>query len=537
MKALVIDPEELMFKIKNWFIYKRKVAFLCSFMSGILIYFGTYSKGLTNPDGLWNSVMKISGAWEISLGRYMLPIVDMIRGDAVAYILYSLITIAIFSLAIVWLLDCFETDSSFWNGALAILIMSNQLIGTIITYYYCSMAYAIGFAFSVYAARMVCYKIRNCYGKWQISTIIKGWICIIISLGCYQSYIGVVGFLLLCVIFTMLFEKETNWKKIGIEVLQAIVVFAGGVAGYWICMQMSLKLNNISLADYKGADSIGLMESVKTLPETFGKTYETFLNYYFSNLLQVNGKLVMLAHICIFLLAGLVAFVHMYQWKKKERNLVLKTVMAIVMVILIPPVVNMVLLAAPGTSMNLLMTSGMLVVLPVFAVYSVKGIRKWNAFIKPVANWFVLGLLVLIIRNNVLVENTTQLALEEIYNKTYTLSVRILDCIEKTPGYEEGMKVCIDSSTDEMELTEEFARGSWIVKEGAFWNDYEGTVRPWEKFFSHELGAGIEFVSQDEYEKIIQSETYKGLNTFPKEGCTTIINEVVVIKLKDIPTW
>lgn len=540
MKTIWITPEELFMKIKTWFHYKRKITFLSAFFCGLLFYFGAYSKGLTNPDGLWNSVLKASGDWEVSLGRFMLPIVDMIRGDAVANVLYSVIAIGILSLSVVWFLEYLSVDSAFWNACLAILMMSNQLIGTIVSYYYCSIAYAIGFAAAIFAVRVCYFKKESRYGRWRWFSLMIGWICIIISLGCYQSYIGVIALLILWTLLSMLFQRGITWKKFGKEVLQAFCLFAGGVAGYWICMKVSLMAAGITLADYKQANAIGLAETLRSFPKSVIKAYEAFGKYYFGNYFQVNGRLIMLVYLCLFLLAGFLLLMQYFQiWKnaKKKYDLVFKAVLAVVMIAGIPLAANMVLFAATGTDMMLLLTSGMLGVLPILVAYCIMRLQKWKIPMQSLAKWGVFVLVVLLIRNNVLVENTTQLALEEIHNRTYTMSARILEEIEKTPGYESDMRVCLNASTDDFPMTDEFARAGWMVREGAFWEDYDGTFYPWQKFFAHELGIKIEFVTKEEYRKIIESDAYQALSTFPKEGCTTIIDDVVVMKLTDTPAW
>jgi len=41
----------------------------------------------------------------------------------------------------------------------------------------------------------------------------------------------------------------------------------------------------------------------------------------------------------------------------------------------------------------------------------------------------------------------------------------------------------------------------------------------------------VEFVAEEEYQQIIETSEFKELNTFPKEGCTTVLGDVAVMKL------
>ena len=78
-----------------------KIVFLNLCIS-VLMYFPMIAKGLTNTyDGLWQSTYFQASTWEISLGRWVWPFVDKVRGGYAAEPLNSLLTLCIITVATV----------------------------------------------------------------------------------------------------------------------------------------------------------------------------------------------------------------------------------------------------------------------------------------------------------------------------------------------------------------------------------------------------------------------------------------------------
>ena len=87
--------------------------FVCSVVAGLLTYFMLFSDYLTNPDGMFvggGMDLAFSGGWEVSLGRWMLPILDRLRGGVTAPLFNTLLSLIFLSLAGVLIISLFRLN-------------------------------------------------------------------------------------------------------------------------------------------------------------------------------------------------------------------------------------------------------------------------------------------------------------------------------------------------------------------------------------------------------------------------------------------
>ena len=138
----------------------------------------------------------------------------------------------------------------------------------------------------------------------------------------YQAYLGVI--LGLFVIYTISqFLREKNVKDILLEVLKDIVTIGIGIIIYYLILKVILAILGLSLASYKGADSLGI-NTIKALPKSIIQTYRDFYNFFFTNKIirnsyykrmQINSALFMIS------LIGLILnFVSMKREQKDIKN-------------------------------------------------------------------------------------------------------------------------------------------------------------------------------------------------------------------------
>ena len=151
----IISPDKIFKKVKKWFQGERKLAFLVTFISGIIIHFQLYSQEITNPDGLWNIIYKISGTWEVSLGRWGIAIFDTLRGGLVSPIISSFISIFIMALISISIVELFSIKNKIAIVIASIALASMPTFSTILTYWYCSDSYTFSILSSILAVYFV----------------------------------------------------------------------------------------------------------------------------------------------------------------------------------------------------------------------------------------------------------------------------------------------------------------------------------------------------------------------------------------------
>lgn len=155
-------------KVKLWFTRNAKLLVVC-FAVGMICHAQMYLNGLSNPDAVV-SLSNPNGygsfiphAWDISLGRWGLLFAACAKFGLCSPILTSAITIALFTLGIVALIDGLGIKRACLQYASSILFIASPFVSCCITYYYCSNSYALSF-FVCGAGRM---PDRARWGCWQ----------------------------------------------------------------------------------------------------------------------------------------------------------------------------------------------------------------------------------------------------------------------------------------------------------------------------------------------------------------------------------
>lgn len=179
-------------KVKLWFVRNAKLLVVC-FAVGMVCHAQMYLNGLSNPDAVV-SLSNPNGygsfiphAWDISLGRWGLPFAAYAKFGLCSPILTSAITIALFTLGIVALIDKLGIRNACLRYASSILFIASPFVSCCITYYYCSNSYALSFLCAVLA---VC-LIGRVGAVGKPVTLVGAVVLLAFSLGCYQASLGV----------------------------------------------------------------------------------------------------------------------------------------------------------------------------------------------------------------------------------------------------------------------------------------------------------------------------------------------------------
>ena len=128
--------------------------------------------------------------------------------------------------------------------------------------------------------------------------------------------------------------------------------------------------------------------------------------------------------------------------------------------------------------------------------------------------------------------NIVAFNMNERYEKTYAVCVRMIDRIEQTEGYTSSTKVALlggtldvsyypDTDSTQNDLVGYFgAAGTMCI------NDTE----KFAEFSRHYLNVTVETISLAEEIKLTETEEFMNMPKFPAEGSIQFIDDVLVIK-------
>ena len=299
-------------KVKLWFTRNAKLLVVC-FAVGVICHAQMYLNGLSNPDAVV-SLSNPNGygsfiphAWDISLGRWGLLFAACAKFGLCSPILTSAITIALFTLGIVALIDKLGIRNACLRYASSILFIASPFVSCCITYYYCSNSYALSFLCAVLAACLI-----GRVGAVGKSVALVGAVALLaFSLGCYQASLGVFCVAVLLVMIRALMgggseslaspacdargEAQNPYREEGFSADSlsakqlavffgvAVAVCAAGAVLYYALTEISLFVLGIGLSAYGGASSVGAGSILGSLTSSVPSAYVAFSDGLFSH--------------------------------------------------------------------------------------------------------------------------------------------------------------------------------------------------------------------------------------------------------------
>ncbi len=521
--------------IEIWF-EKNKTdirVFLISLITGCLLYIPIITMWMTNPDGIDNTmVYKNSHAWENTLGRYGLNIVDGIRGNVINPPLITLICIIYMALICVLLRHIFNMDKIFPTVMMIMFVIVSPSVASTLTYYYCADSYFLAYFMNVLASYLMIRSLKDRRSSEPLK-FVAAVLMMMFSLTLYQAYLSIAIIIAAAVLIVETCSENGTcaavlrrfiWKCIGI--LSASVLYIVG------CNVIN-EVKNIKLSDSRGFSSMGKL-GIGSIPELLQRAYKTFYDYFFSNQLINNSwqHRHFLNIIYAVVLLALVILIAVKYVRDKWMKLLLA-----MGIILFPICLTVITIMAPKAdvygSTGILMIPGMnyyyILGIVLYCIYSGKATEKWRSSKNTLFSIIVLA--IVMIQCVFLMAFQTCMQID--MNKTRSLAGRILADADRSCEIDADSEVMIDGNTDC--LGEVYPEIHDVVKGtsaeyGQFWGtglDQTNWVRIYRMFY----GVNYKVCDEDAEKNIRTTKEYKDMTVFPQNGYIKEINGVVVIKL------
>lgn len=558
-------------KVKLWFVRNSKLLVVC-FAVGMVCHAQMYLNGLSNPDAVI-SLSNPNGygsfiphAWDISLGRWGLPFAAYAKFGLCSPILTSAITIALFALGIVALIDRLGIKRVCLRYASSILFVASPFVSCCITYYYCSNSYALSFLCAVLAACLI-----GRVGAVGKPVALVGAVALLaFSLGCYQASLGVFCVAVLLVMIRALMgggseslacvargEAQNPYREEGcsadslsakqLAVLfgVAVAVCAVGAVLYYALTELSLFAMGISLSSYGGASSVGAGSILGSLTSSVPSAYVAFFDGFFSHGIFGNHfGWVYVAAACMIVAA--VAFVRLAAISGVKR--LGASAMALLCVVFIPFAANVILIIVPSYGYpTLLMLGGFMasfLLLPLLVQLLLDSLDRGNARLRMSAKAMSVGCCCLIAVgawSYALQSNADAEAMQACQNQTASLATRIAGVLDANPDVQAGAKVLIAGKPEAGNFpntSDSYVHASSYAKWGMVWdNHYQNNMRSWDVIMKQFAGQSFNYCSFDECAKVIRSSEFANMSLYPVNDSVATIDGVVVVKISDISKY
>lgn len=510
------SPSEIWIYLKQYIKKEWKVAFFATIIIGLLIHMPMMIRDIPNHDGLdsihFDQNMLVSGRWFLSFAcgissYYTLPW------------LIGILAIIYLGLTSVLLVDFLEVEDTISVVLISGLLVSFPALASTFAYVFTMDGYMLAVFLAVLSVWLT---------KKKRLGFISGAVSLAFSIGIYQAYLPFAVLLCIYGILMIAMEKGDVREKF-LNGLHYLYMGILGSIGYYVILQIMLKIQDTEIGTYQEGSKLGMLGGT-SLIQTIKKIYVDFFAFTFNGNVLMNNlfsitMVVLLGLVTLITLIRLVAYTDW--WRSPWFYLI-----GIMLAIGLPLATNIMLLILPGVTYHLLMRYQWIL----FLILMVAFVSRYNKglFGDTRREWLVFLTTGILIWNFAVTDNIAYSNLQKKYERTYSYCVRLLDRIEQTEGYYQGIPIAMigvvgEDSYPQTDITQAVT-SNLIGMNGEF---LLYTGNNYELFIKHYLGATLNILPPESMEEMYYSKEYREMESFPAADSIRIINGIMYIKTEN----
>ncbi len=521
-----------MFRDLIRFADKWKKVFFADLVAGCIVYSLLMVNQLVNQlDGMWHGSISYASTHEVGIGRWLWPLLDKGRGYLSPDPVTSIISLSLFSLAFIFVLEVIEIKQGLtvYLGSFIFVINTSVLMS--LSYRYMSPTFAFSCFFSALAGYIVVksdYKNRS----GQILSTVFAAVFISFMMGLYQANLGCTCLIILLFVMIHLYKGDRTYRELGQTLLRAVAAIIAGSALYLLMVQLTLRIYDTSMSSYGGAADYGVLETILHFFERFPDTYRYFVICHENTGIKISyfsGKI----YIAVYLLLVLCFLGAAIRLAKTDK---VRAVLFAVCLLLIPVACNAIYFIAFESEPQIQMMLPICMCLPALALictgYAGEALPKWSKTI------LVLMMLVVLFGNYIMTIYDQQAmymgrnSLRELGSEIVTELIRD-DLYHPYYNY-----VFVGRPADSPVFAKNdvvFARANRIAAVGTWTaDDLKWATQSWQGFWEHEMGNRLQVAGTEALDAALSNEYVKNMPVFPEKGSCALVDGVVVVKLAPV---
>ena len=513
LKKQIISIDTMLDSMKNRIKPAWKIAFFATMAWGVVCHFVALIGNYPNHDAL-KRFYDASPVPLISLGRWFLFPARSLSSPFDMSWIAGMLTILYYCIIVILLVELFCVSSKAGIVCISGIIITFPVVASTFSHMFTADGYAIAFILAVLPVLLV-----EKY-KWGF---IFGAIPLALSLGTYQAYLSVTLVLGVFMLFRKIFS-DISFRNYMKEIGKYLVLLALAFLLYWAAMQITLRMYGIVLRDYQGIDSLANpLSAIYKLQghakQAWNKTWEMFTDSIISGRLSKAYLIVALASCGVFI-------------KKKAAYLkIWKVPFMVLQVAVIPFFLNSIAFFSGGEQVMLhLLTLSAYSFIFIIAVLLNE--KQFDGNTGAILRWLSILLTFGLCIKFVMTSNIAYRNLQQTYEKTYGLCLRVVDRLEQQPEFDYDDPVAFLSSGYSFTpsaLREAKNYSSYHIRDmhGMTSNINASTAERMEAFMLINLGVELNIVPGDE---IKETEQYMNMPAWPSADCVAQIEDTWVVK-------
>ncbi len=255
---------------------KEKEIIIAAIITYVLTYGIVFNQVIINND----SIRRISGIEPSRLpsGRFVTDIYyNLIHGGIITPVISFFLGGVFLILGTYFLIKTIGIKEKYQELLIYLLV---------VTYPIFDFFYAYGPDFDLYCLAFLT-SILSVYflNKRDKKSILISILFIILTLGIYQAFLVIItGLLFFIYIKKYIEEKEINIKELFLDIIYVCL----GMISYYITLNIILIITRTNLTDYRGANSLSIIDMVKNIPHNLIYSYKEFLEIIAKHSLLFN---------------------------------------------------------------------------------------------------------------------------------------------------------------------------------------------------------------------------------------------------------
>lgn len=502
--------------------------FITIFAIGLITNLGQLLYQGGNGDTNVSSIYQPDFGWECTLGRWMIQYVSKLRNNVVIPLFIEVFSIFILAITLILIFDILKIRSNLCRVIGACLFFAQPYVSFMLHIYYCADAYAFSTLFATLAAWcLIKGKLKS---KYPIAII-----SMVVSLSLYQSNIVISAILILGWLMEQFVNTNIDFKELLKKACAWLLTGISGVFMYIVTLKMYLNYRGLSLSGYKGMSNMGkldILKSAKKLPELLNNMYFDVDGSLVGYSYWLNGEVGIAINVVIIICIVIWMVQKVISQRKELKGLRIGVI--VLCAIFMPVIWGIIVFMAPDASIHVLIMP-QLTFIYMYALSAIEKIENIKKVYCRLIRWCGVALVTYVAYNYCLTTAQYQYGLSLADNKAYVVATEVNSRLENTEYWEMGMKIAVIGDVDTWSGAPEYY-DIYGKSECLFWHDY-GSQGCWQKYLLEKLGVYYTICTVEEYNQIISSAEFIEMESFPKQDCIKIINDIVVIKLSDVDTW
>lgn len=510
---------------KEW-----RLAFFATVVIALLVHMPVLLSDIPNHDGLDSMYFDQN---MITSGRWFLTVACGFSSYYTIPWLIGLLGICFLGVAAAAITEILELEKPWVIVLCSGLLAAFPALASTFAYVFTMDGYMLALLLAVLAVLFT--------KKYQ-KGFLSGGVCLAFSLGTYQAYLPFAMILSVFAILMLAMEETETSVKIK-KSLRYLYMGIIGVVLYYGILQVLLKIHGKELASYQGINGMATgtagtlaggaagSSAIGGFLQTLAEMYRDFLKFSLKgNVLYQN--VISCAALLVLLVAAFLAAMGLTGKRKWWKNPCFFAIIVLAAVIL-PLATNVILMISPSVTYHLLMRYQWVLYLIGLTAFTGKYAQatKFAAWLE----WAALVAAAVLVFFYGVVDNIAYSNLQKRYEKTYAYCVRLLDRIEQTDGYYQGIPIAMIGVVGEEQYPQTditLAVTSNMI--GMNGDSLLYTGENYRKFMQHYLGATLNIQPPDAMKEMYYDSEYMEMDSFPGENSIRIIDGIMYIKTENV---